>query len=51
MRSLARLRFPLTAFGAVALGTAAAQLAILPPYIDVQHLRLAWNLARVLIQL
>jgi len=37
--------------GAVALGAAAAQVTNLSLSFEVQHLQLAWTLARVLIQL
>lgn len=51
MRSLALLRFTAVAGGTTALVTAAAHLANLPLNIPVHQLRLAWTLARVLIEL
>ena len=51
MRSLALLRLSMAAFGTAALVAAAAQLTSLSLQIPAQQLRLAWTLARVLIQL
>jgi len=51
MRSLAILRSSLLACAVTALGTAAVQVANLPLHVPVQHLRMAWTLTRVLIQL
>jgi hypothetical protein len=51
MRSLALLRRSAAAFGVAAFLTAAAQVASLPLPIPEHQLRLAWTLARVLIEL
>ena len=51
MRSLALPRFSAVALGATALVAATAHLADLSLNIPVHHIRLAWTLARVLIQL
>lgn len=51
MRSLALLRLSAVLCGTTALVTAAAHMANLPLNIPEQQLRLAWTLARVLIQL
>ena len=51
MRSLAQLRFSLAACGVAGLAAALAQLVSLQPAVPVEQLRLAWILARVLIQL
>jgi hypothetical protein len=51
MRSLALLRLSAAACGSVALLIAAAQVTNLSLQIPEHQLRLAWTLARVLIQL
>jgi hypothetical protein len=51
MRSLALLRRTATVFGTAATLVVAAQWASLSVPIPEQQLRLAWTLARVLIQL
>jgi hypothetical protein len=51
MRSLALLRLSAVVCGTAALVSAAAHLVRLPLDIPEQQLRLAWTLARVLIQL
>ena len=51
MRSLALLRSSVVAGGAVLAVVAAVQVANLSVAIPVHHLRLAWTLARVLVQL
>ena len=51
MRSLAVLRYSVVAGGAVVAAATAIQLANLSIAIPVHHLRLAWILARVLVQL
>jgi hypothetical protein len=51
MRSLALLRWSAAGFGIAAFLTAAAQVTSLSLPIPDHQLRLAWNLARVLIQL
>jgi hypothetical protein len=51
MRSLALYRFSMAAFGAAALSVAATQFLNLHAHLPVQQLKLAWTLARVLIQL
>ena len=50
MRSLALQRYS-TAAAVFALAAAAAQVANLDLSLPAQHLRLAWTLARVLLQL
>ncbi len=51
MRSLALLRLSAAACATTALVAAAAHVANIPLNIPEYHLRLAWTLARVLIQL
>ncbi len=51
MRSVALLRFSVAASASLVLATAATQLANLPMSVPAHHLRLAWTLAQVLIQL
>ena len=51
MRSLPVLRLSAAMCGATMLVTAAMQLANLPLQVPEQQLRLAWTLARLLIQL
>ncbi len=51
MRSLARIRSSLTVLSAVTIGVAVLQAARLELAIPVEHLRLAWTLTRVLVQL
>jgi hypothetical protein len=51
MRSLALLRLSAAACGTTALVTAAAHMVNIPLNIPEHQLRLAWTLARVLIQL
>jgi hypothetical protein len=51
MRSLALLRASAATGALVLVGAALAQAASLSVVVPVQHLRIAWNLARILIQL
>jgi|GEM_PF-1914780 len=51
MRSLARLRVSLAALSVATFGVAVLQAPPLALAIPVEHLRLAWTLTRVLIQL
>jgi hypothetical protein len=51
MRSLAVLRYSVLAGGACVATATAIQLANFTVVIPVHHLRLAWTLARVLVQL
>jgi hypothetical protein len=51
MSSAARLRLSLASLSVVTLGVAAVQAARLELIIPVEHLRLAWTLTRVLVQL
>ena len=51
MRSLALLRLSVAAFGVAALATTGLHLANLSLSLPVHQLRVAWTLARVLIQL
>jgi hypothetical protein len=51
MRSLARHRLSLAMLSAATLGVAIVQAARLELVIPVEHLRLAWTLTRVLVQL
>lgn len=51
MRSLARIRLSLAALSVATLGVAVLQAPPLALAIPVEHLRLAWTLTRVLIQL
>jgi hypothetical protein len=51
MRSIALYRYSLAAFGAAALSVAVTQFANLHTHLPVHQLKLAWTLARVLIQL
>ena len=51
MRTVAPLRLSVAASASVVLAAAAAQLANMPFSIPTHHIRLAWTLAQVLIQL
>lgn len=51
MRSLALFRLSIAVIGTAAASVAATQLVNLPVHLPVFQLKLAWTLARVLIQL
>ena len=51
MRSMVLVRYSVAAFGLAALGVATFQALHLSLAIPVQHMRIAWSLTRVLLQL